>query len=168
MGAPQATVDRFGIAASPGPGGPPLPLVSPADRFPPETSGRMLTGRAWALAAVAIGIGVAGVVVSSVLGANDRLEPAAYLRYVIVITLGVYAAVGALIVTRLVPGVSLQWHRGRPATSILVGAAIGGALGFGLLGLSSAAAGHLSSDPRFVLLMSEGDLAHIVVSFGIA
>jgi membrane protease YdiL (CAAX protease family) len=128
----------------------------------------MLTGRAWALVAVAIGIGVVGMAVSWVLAQNEQLEPETYLRYAIVITLGVYAVVGALIVTRLAPGVSLRWHRGNPATSIVVGAAVGGALGFGMLAVQSAGPGHPAGDSRFGLLMSEGDLAHIVIAFGIA
>ena len=128
----------------------------------------MLTGRAWALVAVAIGIGVVGMVVSWVLAQNEQLEPETYLRYAIVITLGIYAVVGGLIVTRLVPGVSLRWHCGNPAASIVVGATVGGALGFGMLAVQSAGSGHPAGDSRFGLLMSEGDLAHIVISFGIA
>jgi membrane protease YdiL (CAAX protease family) len=133
---------------------------------PPD--GRMLTGRAWALVAVAIGIGVVGQVVAWALTRNEGLEPESFIRYGIVIVLGVYFLVGGLIVTRLVPGVSLRWHHGNPAMSIVVGAAVGAGLGFGMLGLQSAGSGHPTGDSRFGLLMSEGDLAHIAISIGIA
>lgn len=128
----------------------------------------MLRRNALALVAIAIGIGIVANVVSWALGHNDRLEPATYIRYAIVLTLGVYVVVGGLIVTRLVPGVRLHWHRGKPAQSILVGAMIGLALGAGMVWLFTSASGHLVSDTRFVTLMSEGDVAHIVVTFAIA
>ena len=128
----------------------------------------MVGGRALALVAVAIGIGIVANLVSSALAHNDRMEPATYIRYAIVLTLGVYIVVGALIVTRLVPGVELRWHRGQPARSILVGALVGIALGGGMVWLVTSSTGHLGSDTRFVTLMSEGDVAHIVVSFAIA
>lgn len=128
----------------------------------------MVSGRALALVAMAIGIGIVANLVSWALGHNDRMEPATYIRYAIVLTLGVYVVVGGLIVTRLVPGVTLRWHRGRPAQSILVGALLGITLGGGMVWLVTSASGHLGSDARFVTLMSEGDVAHIVVSFAIA
>lgn len=128
----------------------------------------MLSGRALALVAVAIGVGVVATAVSWALGRNDRLEPETYIRYAIVLTLGVYVVVGALVVTRLAPGARLRWHHGRPARSILTGALVGLALGGSLVWVATAASGHLTSDARFVTLMSEGDLAHILVSFVIA
>jgi membrane protease YdiL (CAAX protease family) len=128
----------------------------------------MLSGKALALVAIAIGIGAVATVVSWALGHDDRLEPATYIRYAIVLTLGVYVLVGGLIVTRLAPGASLRWHRGKPAQSILIGAVYGVALGGGMVWLVTIASGHLGSDARFVTLMSEADVAHIVVSFGIA
>ncbi|HEX4654845.1 MAG TPA: type II CAAX endopeptidase family protein [Mycobacteriales bacterium] len=165
-GAP-AGINRFGLSEAP-----------PVDRVDPtravalpvhaETARPMLSGSALALVAIAIGIGIVATVVSWALGHNDRLEPATYIRYAIVLTLGVYVLVGGLIVTRLVPGVSLRWHRGRPARSILVGAVYGVALGAGMVWLVTTASGHLGSDARFVTVMSEGDVAHIVVGFGIA
>jgi membrane protease YdiL (CAAX protease family) len=137
-------------------------------RVAPDSGRPMLSGKALALVAIAIGIGIAATAVSWALGQNDRIEPETYIRYAIVLTLGVYVVVGGLIVTRLVPGVSLRWHNGKPAQSILVGAVIGMALGGGLVWLATSASGHLASDQRFVTLMSEGDIAHIVVSFAIA
>ena len=124
----------------------------------------MLQGRALQLTVVAILVGVVGAVIAWLLGRRPSLEPESYIRYVIVITLGVYAVVGALIVTRLAPGSRLRWTRGSPAVSVLLGAAIGGALGGLLLLVGSAPSGHLSTDPRIVTLMSEGDVAHVVAT----
>jgi membrane protease YdiL (CAAX protease family) len=168
--APGMPADPFAPApAAAGFAGPATPIAAyPGAPAHAQANGAMLSGRALALVAVAIGIGIVGMTVSWALGQNERLEPATYLRYAIVITLGVYVLVGGLIVTRLVPGISLRWHHGRPAQSIVVGALVGGALGGGMLWISSTAAGHLSSDARIVTLMSEGDVAHIVVSIGIA
>jgi membrane protease YdiL (CAAX protease family) len=162
--AAPAAVGHYGLPEAP-------PIASPIPVTVDIRAGSgtpMLSGKALALVAIAIGIGIVGTVVSWALGQNDRLEPESYIRYAIVITLAVYVLVGGLIVTRLVPGVSLKWHHGRPAQSILVGALIGLALGGGMVWLATASSGHLASDNRFVILMSEGDIAHIVVSLGIA
>ena len=170
-------VNRFGIPESPPVDhvGMPIPVqpqpistVPVTARVGADSGGPMLSGKALALVAIAIGIGIVSMAVSWALGQNDRIEPETYIRYAIVLTLGVYVVVGALIVTRLVPGVSLRWHNGKPAQSILAGAVIGMALGGGLVWLATTASGHLASDQRFVTLMSEGDIAHIVVSIGIA
>ena len=158
--AAPAGVNRFGLPdAAPVP--PPAPVIAP------EPAGPMLGGKAVALVATAIAIGAVGMGVSWLLGRDQHLEPATYIRYALMLTLGVYVVVGALVVTRLVPGVRLRWHTGRPATAILVGAGVGGALSGLLLAAVSSTAGHLSPDPRIVTLMSEGDLAHIVVTVGI-
>jgi membrane protease YdiL (CAAX protease family) len=128
----------------------------------------MLGHRAVALVALAIGIGAVGMALSWGLGHDESLEPEAYIRYAIVIVIGVYAVVGALIVTQLAPGVRLRWTTGSPASGIVIGAAVGGGLSAALLFAVSAAAGHLSPDPRIVTMMSEGDAAHLVVSALIA
>ena len=167
FGLPEAPpVDRFGLPVPPQ--SQPMPTLPVTTDIRPGAAAPMLSGKALSLVAIAIGIGIVATAVSWALGQNDRIEPATYIRYAIVLTLGVYVVVGALIVTRLVPGVSLRWHHGKPAQSILVGALIGIALGGGLVWLATTASGHLASDQRFVTLMSEGDIAHIVVSFGIA
>ncbi|MDQ1697519.1 MAG: hypothetical protein QOJ03_2872 [Frankiaceae bacterium] len=128
----------------------------------------MLRGRALVLVAIAIGVGAVGMALSWALGHDESLEPEAYIRYAIVITLGVYVVVAALIVSQLAPGVRLRWGVGSPAGGILFGAAVGGGLSAALLTAVSAAAGHLSPDPRIVTMMSEGDAAHLVVSVLIA
>lgn len=168
MAAGAPALDRFGLPIPTGGVAtlppPPVDMVMAAEV---EPGGRMLSGKAVALVAICIGVGIVGAVVSWALAQDKGLEPESYLRYAIVITLGVYAVVGTLIVTRLVPGIRLRWHTGAPATSILIGGAIGATLGFALLGLVSAAHGHLTSDPRIVLLMSEGDVPHLLVAAAI-
>lgn len=163
-------VDRFGM---PVPAGgvatlPPPPLTDTPAGGSVDHGGRMLSSKAIGLTLFAIGIGAVGMGFSWWLSRRQGIEVEAYLRYSIVITLAVYAVVGALIVTRLAPGLRLRWREGNPARAILTGAFVGGGLSALLLWAVSAAAGHLSPDPRFVATMSEGDLAHIVVSFGIA
>jgi Type II CAAX prenyl endopeptidase Rce1-like len=58
----------------------------------------------------------------------------------------------------------LRWGSGSAAGRVAVGAGAGVAISLVLLGLVSAANGHLQPDPRIVLLMSEGDATHIVVT----
>jgi membrane protease YdiL (CAAX protease family) len=158
--AAPAGVNRFGPPEA-------LPQLPPVGIVGSEPTGPMLSRKAIALVVTAISIGAVGMGASWLLGRNEHLEPATYIRYALLLTLGVYIVVGALVVTRLVPGIRLRWHTGRPATGILVGAAVGGTLSGLLLAAVSSAAGHLSPDPRIVTLMSEGDLAHIVVTIGI-
>lgn len=128
----------------------------------------MLSGRAVALVAISIGIGAVGMGVSYLLGRNQSLEPATAIRYALLLTLGVYVIVGGLLVTQLVPGIKLRWTNGSPAAGVLIGAGVGGVISAALLALVSAASGHLSPDPRIVTLMSEGDVAHIVVTVAIS
>jgi membrane protease YdiL (CAAX protease family) len=124
----------------------------------------MSDNRAVGLTALAIGIGAVGMAVAWLLGRDESLEPATYIRYAIVLTLGVYAVVAVLLVTRIAPGVRLRWQAGNPAGAILFGALVGGGLGAMMLAAVSGAAGHLAPDPRMVTMMSEGDLPHIVAT----
>ena len=188
MAAAAPTVNRFGLPvteATPPVETPPPPpaqqatgysapagyVLVPASYMPNTdvpAEGSMLSRRASTLVAVSIGIGVLASIVSSILGHNSHLEPATYIRYALILTLGVYIVVGGLIVTQLVPGIRLRWSNGSPASSVLIGAGIGGAVSAALLYIISSAAGHLSPDPRIVTLMSEGDVGHIVITIGIA
>ena len=124
----------------------------------------MLDKRALVLVCVAIGIGAVGMGLSWLLGRNLHMEPDTAIRYAVVITLGVYAVVGALLVTQLTPGVRLIWRVGNPWAGAGLGLAVGGGLGLLMLFIVSSVAGHLSSDQRFVTIMSEGDAAHIGVA----
>lgn len=116
------------------------------------------------MTAFAIGIGAIGMGVSWLLARDESLEPATYIRYAIVLTLGVYAVVGTLLVTRITPAVRLRWQAGNPSAAILFGALVGGGLGGMMLAAVSSASGHLSPDPRMVTMMSEGDVAHIAAA----
>jgi membrane protease YdiL (CAAX protease family) len=81
-----------------------------------------------------------------------------------VLTLGVYAVVGVLIVTQIAPTVRLRWRVGSPGLAVGTGLVVGGSLSLLGLGLVSAAAGHLNPDPRIVTLMSEGDAPHLLAA----
>jgi membrane protease YdiL (CAAX protease family) len=93
---------------------------------------------------------------------NTSLEPEVLIRYSIVITVSVYAVVATLLVTQLTPSVRLRWTYGPAFTSTVLGLGCGVAFSLLLLGIVSGASGHLSPDPRIVLMMSEGDLPHIL------
>lgn len=151
------------------------PPIAPSDPWAPApgwsvadggvASGRLLSRRATAVVGAAIGVGAVGDALIWLIGRGGRLEPEVLVRYVIVEALVVYAIVGGLIITQLTPAVRLRWTQGRALPGAAVGLAVGGLLGLVLLGLVSAAAGHLSPDPRIVALVSEGDLTHILAAF---
>jgi membrane protease YdiL (CAAX protease family) len=123
-----------------------------------------LPHRALVLTVVAIGVGAVAMGVSYLLGQDQNIAPATYLRYAMVLTLAVYAVVGVLVVTQITPGVRLRWSDGKPALGVSVGLLVGGGLSLVLLLAVSAATGHLDPDPRIVLLMSEGDAPHVIAT----
>jgi membrane protease YdiL (CAAX protease family) len=129
-----------------------------------QRDGRLLDRRAGVLVAAAIGLGGVLQLISLALGHSTSIEPEALIRYDIVLTLGFYAVVAVLIVSQITPSVRLRWGDGPLLGRIAYGAAFGVGISLLLLGLVSAAAGHLQSDPRIVLLMSEGDPTHIIVT----
>lgn len=101
---------------------------------------------------------------SYLLGQDQGIAPATYLRYAMVLTLAVYAVVGVLVVTQITPAVRLRWSDGQPGLGVAVGLLVGGGLSLLLLLIVSAASGHLDPDPRIVLLMSEGDAPHVIAT----
>lgn len=123
-----------------------------------------LPQRAVVLTVVAIAVGALAMGVSYLLGQDQNLAPATYLRYAIVLTLAVYGVVGVMVVTQITPRVRLRWSDGQPAMGVAIGLLVGGGLSLILLLLVSAATGHLDPDPRIVLLMSEGDAPHVVAA----
>lgn len=141
----------------------PLPAAVPPAPWTPPSTGRLLRGRALVLVVVAILVGVASRVVDWVITRDPSLEPESYIRYALVATITVYALVGALVVTQLVPAVRLRWTVRSPAVSVLIGTALGGGLA-GVFVALNRANGNPSPDGRVVPLMSEGDVAHIAVT----
>ena len=123
-----------------------------------------LPHRALVLTIGAIGVGAVMMGISYLLGENHSISPASYLRYAIVLTLALYAVVGLLVVTQITPSVRLRWHDGKPALGVAVGLIVGGGLSALILSIVSASAGHLDPDPRIVVLMSEGDAAHVIAT----
>ena len=136
----------------------PHPPLSQDDVAPP------LPHRALILTVGAIGVGAVMMGISYLLSENHSISPAAYLRYAMVLTLALYAVVGVLVVTQITPSVRLRWHDGKPALGVATGLLVGGGLSALLLLVVSSAAGHLDPDPRIVLLMSEGDAAHVLAT----
>jgi membrane protease YdiL (CAAX protease family) len=157
-------VPATAVALAPRPATASVPAPAVQLQAGPQPARVMSDGHAVGLTVLAIGIGAVGMGVAWLLGQDESLEPATYLRYAIVLTLGVYAVVGALLVTRIAPGVRLRWQAGHPAGAILFGALVGGGLGAMMLAAVSSASGHLAPDPRMVTMMSEGDLAHLAAA----
>lgn len=115
-----------------------------------------------ALAAIAVGGVMQGI--GYLLARDTSLSIAADIRYAMVLTLALYAVVGVLVVSQLTRDVRLRWSDGKPALGVSIGFGVGAGLSLVLLFFISAATGHLDPDPRIVLLMSEGDAAHIVAT----
>jgi membrane protease YdiL (CAAX protease family) len=116
------------------------------------------------LVAAAIGLGLVMQLVAVAIAHISSIEPEALIRYDIVLTLGMYVVVAVMIISQITPSVRLRWGDGPVVARIGIGAAVGVGISLVLLALVSAAAGHLQTDPRIVLLMSEGDPTHIVVT----
>lgn len=140
-----------------------VPPPSPYTEDQARRDGRLLDRKAGVLVAVAIGLGGVMQLVALALAHVTSIEPEALIRYDIVLTVGFYAVVAAMIVSQITPSVRLRWGDGPLAVRIGLGATVGVGISLVLLGLVSAAAGHLQSDPRIVLLMSEGDATHIII-----
>jgi membrane protease YdiL (CAAX protease family) len=186
VGSPAyAGSERFGLAST----GTPVPTVgSPAglpaapgtwvpthpDGVPAYTAesakqdGRLLDKRALRLVAIAIGLGGVMQVVGVVVGKDTHLEPSVLIGIDIVMTLAFYGVVAAMVVMQITPNVRLRWGNGSLVVRLVTGLVLGAGTGGLLLALVSAAVGHLSPDPRFLLLMSEGDPTHIVLVLLIA
>jgi membrane protease YdiL (CAAX protease family) len=156
--------------APPPPPPPPPPGWAPAEpvaRYTEDEArrdGRLLDRKAAVLVAIAIGLGGILQVVAVELAHRRSIEPDTLIRYDLVLTLGLYAVVAAMIVSQITPSVRLRWGDGPLWLRIGIGAGAGVGFSLVLLALISAASGHLQTDPRIVLLMSEGDPTHIAVT----
>src|SRR5207248_4528312 len=114
---PPAPATGYGPVApwaGPPPGGTAEPVPAPSNVSPP------LPHRAVVLTIVAITIGAIAMGVSYLLGQDQNIAPATYLRYAIVLTLAVYAVVGVLVVTQITPSVRLRWSDGQPAMGVAI------------------------------------------------
>jgi membrane protease YdiL (CAAX protease family) len=148
----------------PPPGWTPPPPRPPYTEDQARRDGRLLDRKALVLVVAAIGLGGVAQLIAVSLAHVTSIEPDALIRYDIVLTVGMYAVVAAMIVSQITPSVRLRWGDGPLAARVGLGAGVGVGISLLLLALVSTAAGHLQSDPRIVLLMSEGDPTHIVVT----
>jgi membrane protease YdiL (CAAX protease family) len=129
-----------------------------------DQDGRLLDRKAAVLVALAIGFGGILQLVAVELSHHRSIEPDTLIRYDLVLTLGLYAVVAAMIVSQITPSIRLRWGDRPLALRVGIGAAAGVGFSLVLLALLSAASGHLQTDPRIVLLMSEGDPSHIAIT----
>jgi membrane protease YdiL (CAAX protease family) len=125
--------------------------------------GRLLDQRALRLVAIAIGLGGVMQVAGLLIGKDTNLEPSTLIAIDIVMTLAFYGVVGGMVVFQITPNIRLRWGDGALVVRLLTGLVLGAGLSGVLLALVSVAVGHLSPDPRFLVLMSEGDPTHIVL-----
>ena len=143
------------------------PSAVGAPNSDPVAEGRLLSGRALVIVAVSIGIGAVYQGVVKYLERDQNVSIPTLVRWNIVLNIAVYAVVGTLVVTQITPKVRLRWGEGSPLGRVAFGAGLG-LLGGGFpVALLSAAHHGLSTDPRAVQLMSEGDILHIVVTVGL-
>jgi membrane protease YdiL (CAAX protease family) len=150
---------------------PPPPISWPPPPHQPRSAedqdrgdGRLLDRKALVLVVAAIGLGGVAQLIAVSLAHVTAIEPEALIRYDIVLTVGMYAVVAAMIVSQITPSIRLRWGDGRLVARVGYGAGVGVGISVLLLAVVSAASGHLQSDPRIVLLMSEGDPTHIIVT----
>jgi membrane protease YdiL (CAAX protease family) len=178
--ATYAGSDRFGLAPAIG-----APMLAPSPTVLPPApgtwvpthpgggpaytaedariDGRLLDRRAIRLVAIAIGLGGVMQVAGLLIGKDTQLEPSVLIGIDIVMTLAFYGVVAGMVVWQISPSIRLRWGEGSLVVRLLTGLALGAGLSGLLLAAVSAAVGHLSPDPRFLLLMSEGDPTHIAV-----
>ncbi|HVS68368.1 MAG TPA: type II CAAX endopeptidase family protein [Mycobacteriales bacterium] len=138
------------------------PGALPSD---PVAEGRLLSGRALAIVAIAIGLGGVFQLIGHAISNDSHLNQATVIRYGIVLTLVFYAVVAALILTQLTPKVRLRWGEGSRVVRVVIGLSIGAVGGGVVLGLLSAAEGQLSTDSRAISMMSGGQASHVIATF---
>lgn len=147
---------------APAPDWGPSPWTQPVGD--PTAVGRLLSGRAIAIVAISIGLGALYEGIVKILERDPHVGLTQLVRWNIVLNVGVYVVVGALVVSQVTPKVRLRWGEGSRLGRVAFGAAFG-LVGGGLAVLaSSGAQDHLSSDPRAVQMMSAGDAAHILIA----
>lgn len=134
------------------------------DDAPGPAGGRLLNGRAAVLVGIAICLGAVIQLIALALSHRHSIEPDTLIRYDLVLTLGLYAGVAIMIVSQITPSVRLRWGDGPLVQRIGIGVVVGAGLSGVLLAMVSGSAGHLRPDPRIVLLMSEGDVTHILLT----
>lgn len=134
----------------------PTPMAAPPVRAPASKAGRTV------VAAIAIGALSQGAMW---LLTRHTVENEAAIRYALCTTLAVYAIVAVIIIRRLAAATEPLHWRGtwHPSASIALGLAMGGGLAYSLM-TGVHAAGQQGGDPRVALLVSEGDLPHILAT----
>ncbi len=133
-------------------------------RLDARLNGRMLGSKALVLVIVCIALGAVFQGIFYAIN-HSSLEPEAIERIGIVSTWVFYSVVGVIVFSQITNHIRLRWAQGSAATGVAIGVGTGLALGGGMLALISLIAGHLSTDPRSVVMVSEGDLPHIIAAF---
>jgi membrane protease YdiL (CAAX protease family) len=115
-------------------------------------------------ALVAIGIGAATQGVAWLLMRSHAIEPSVAIRFSLLLTIGFYAVVALLVFSRSNGGESGPvWSTGRAWTGALLGGVVGIGVALAVLGLLSAASGHIASDAFASIVVSEGTIGRVIV-----
>jgi membrane protease YdiL (CAAX protease family) len=140
--------------------GDPAPL-GPAD---PAADGRLFSGRAIAMVAISIGLGVVMQAIAYQLSRDPSRNVDNLIRWSIFLTVVQYAVVATIVLSQITPKIRLLWGPGSPVSRIAAGAAVGLGGGGVILLLLRAASGTLTSDQRVVQLMSGGEASRIIAA----
>lgn len=145
-----------------------LPAVATSSSAPPKVEERVDSGLPQRHALVITGIGLLLSFGLSRLAGTWAGAPAVLdhkLRLALVATVVFYVLLGAGLATFCtVRGVQLTWVRGHVADALVLGLPLGLAFGALAVGLNSAVAGHLASDPNVQLLVGGGGILRIVLT----
>lgn len=142
----------------------PMPVSGPADEL---DDGRLLSGRAIALVATCIGLGIVMQVIAYTISRDSSRNIDSQIRWDIVLTVLQYAIVAAIVVSQITPKIKLRWGPGSPVARAAIGAAVGLGGGGLILLMLHASSGTVTSDPRVVLLMSGGEATRIIAAFAL-
>lgn len=134
----------------------------------PASEGRLFGGRALALVATCIGLGVVMQAIAYFLSRDANHNTDSQIRWDIVLTVIQYAVVAAIVLSQITPKVKLRWGPGSPLARAAIGATVGLSGGLLILLALHAATGKLTTDPRVVLMMSGGEMSRIIAAFAIA
>jgi membrane protease YdiL (CAAX protease family) len=139
-----------------------MPVAEPP-RVVAVAANRGMSRRALGMTVAAIVLGGVLQLVMYELSKDGHRSVESLVRMDLVLVITFYAAV-LLLLDRQGRLTRLTWHHGKPIGSALIGLVCGGALAAVLVAVNSAAAGRLTTDKNVLLLVSEGDIAHIAAA----
>jgi membrane protease YdiL (CAAX protease family) len=144
---------------------PTVPIAPPSGDVPAGTAPtRPITPTV--IKAILLGVVLQGVVYAISRGLH--LDPAPAVAVALGLTLAFYLVVLSMVQGRLLDsGVRPVWHIGPPGTALAIGAVVGSLQAGLVIGVSSALAGHMSSDASATIAFAQGGFVRVAVLVGI-